>query len=261
MSDLLFHYCPTQSFHSIITGASIWLSSLSASNDSLEGRLVGKLLLNRLKDAKLDINQFNEAQKLILKSFEMSIGLGFCLSTECDRLSQWRGYADDGRGFAIGFSKSYLESEFTSRSNLHEAPITLCEVVYEDSEASESNFLDEIFKILMKAVGNKNNTKIDHIIEFINRHYTFKNNAFEEESEWRLLTYYLNKQNNNFVQYRPSGNQLIPYLPLELHNQNKAISKVVLGPKNVTPKPIVEMFLSKFMFGDVEIIKSNATYR
>lgn len=244
-----------------MTGHSIWLSSLSASNDSLEGRLVEKFLLNRVGNANLDANQISAAIQLISKSFEMSDGLGFCLSTECDLLSQWRGYADDGRGFAIGFSKSYFENEFIPANQSQEPPITLEEVVYEDIEANESDFLNEIFEILMKAVQSKNDKKIDNIIKLIRRRYTIKNDAFKEESEWRLLTFFLNKPGNDHVEYRPSGNQLTPYLPLDLSNHSKAISAVVIGPKNVTPKSIVEKFLSKCRFENVEVTNSRATYR
>lgn len=243
-----------------MTGRSIWLSSLSASNDSLEGRLVERFLLNRVGNANLDANQINAAKQLISKSFEMSDGLSFCLSTECDLLSQWRGYADDGSGFAIGFSKSYFENEFIPANQSCEPPITLEKVVYEDIEANESDFLNEIFEILMKAVQSKDK-KIDNIIKLMRRRFTIKNDAFKEESEWRLLTFFLNKQGHDHMEYRPSGNQLTPYLPLELINQSKAITTVVIGPKNVTPKPILEKFISKCRFADVDVTKSRATYR
>lgn len=261
MSDLLFHYCPTQSFHSIITAQSIWLSSLSASNDSMEGRLAEKFLLKRLENANLEANQIDKAKEVISSFYGMSDGLGFCLSTECDRLSQWRGYADDGRGFAIGFSKDYLKNEIISQNHLHGVSISLEEVIYKDKDAYESEFSDEIFELLMKVLDIQNNSRIDRIMELMKTRYKIKNDAFKEESEWRLLTFFLNRISKDPVQYRPSGNQLTPYLPLELISKNKAIAKVVIGPKNVTPIPIVEKFLSQWHYEDVEVVESTATYR
>lgn len=43
---------------------------------------------------------------------EESLAYGFCLSVKRDMLSQWRGYADDGMGFAIGFKKEAIEAVF-----------------------------------------------------------------------------------------------------------------------------------------------------
>src|SRR6185295_17936413 len=45
----------------------------------------------------------------VLGIFErITDGLGFCLSENGDLLSQWRGYAGNATGVAIGFSAEYL---------------------------------------------------------------------------------------------------------------------------------------------------------
>jgi hypothetical protein len=41
---VLYHYCSTSTFVSIISGKSIWLSSLNLSNDTMEGKLVAETL-------------------------------------------------------------------------------------------------------------------------------------------------------------------------------------------------------------------------
>jgi len=59
-----------------------------------------------------------------------------CLTLEGDQLSQWRSYADDGRGFAIGFRASALEKmpvtilsvEYNPRTQLEEMIIALISI-------------------------------------------------------------------------------------------------------------------------------------
>ena len=147
MSNLLFHYCPTQAFHSIIFNKSIWLSSLSLSNDSMEGTLATDKLLARIENettSSAEVVRMKKAVDLI-KSF--SDGLGFCLTADGDKLSQWRGYADDGHGFSIGFSKKYLTDKTKSNGTSHITKFFFEQVRYEN-KVFQSQEIDSIFDLL-----------------------------------------------------------------------------------------------------------------
>ncbi|WP_146039294.1 MULTISPECIES: hypothetical protein [unclassified Variovorax] len=86
----------------IVAGKSIRLSALSMSNDSEEGRLVLRLTEK--------LGQANRTAPAVIASLEAhwnevmaaNEGLGFCLSERGDLLSQWRGYAAQGRGVSLG---------------------------------------------------------------------------------------------------------------------------------------------------------------
>jgi len=107
--DILYHYCSTASFHAIIQSHALWLSSLSLSNDTLVGKLVARTI-DRLAERDSLAYEKVSLLKRGIRFFEETFdGLGFCLSEEGDLLSQWRGYAGDATGVAIGFSKKYLE--------------------------------------------------------------------------------------------------------------------------------------------------------
>ena len=106
---LLYHYCSNQSFLSIIDSATVRASDLSLSNDRLEGKWSRQLL----EEFCTKKNLFPITKALLLERFDYVIleyffALGFCLSEEPDLLSQWRGYADDGRGVAIGFDGEFF---------------------------------------------------------------------------------------------------------------------------------------------------------
>ena len=75
----------------------------------MEGKLATRTIARLADRDSLD----EKDRRLLLKGiglFEKTFdGLGFCLSEKCDLLSQWRGYAEDGTGVAIGFSVEYLK--------------------------------------------------------------------------------------------------------------------------------------------------------
>lgn len=107
--EILYHYCSTATFHSIVDTRSVRLSSLSLSNDTLEGKLVANAVAQLAK--RDDLSQATSLRLQDYLNFFEKIfdGLGFCLSEDGDVLSQWRGYAADATGVAIGFSRAYLE--------------------------------------------------------------------------------------------------------------------------------------------------------
>jgi len=107
-NDILYHYCSTEAFHSIISSRSIWLSALALSNDSMEGKMLIDAFTRLAKRDKIDRQSLVLLQDKIL-AYHKDEGFGFSLSLEGDLLSQWRGYAEDGCGVSIGFSKSYLQ--------------------------------------------------------------------------------------------------------------------------------------------------------
>lgn len=120
--DTLYHYCSTESFTSILRTHSVWLSSLNLSNDSMEGRMVNATVLRLAEKDGLDADALRRLRESLSFTERTLDGLGFCLSEDGDLLSQWRGYADDGRGVAIGFSRSYLEWLAKSSRGAYFAP-------------------------------------------------------------------------------------------------------------------------------------------
>lgn len=153
--DILYHYCSTEAFHSIVTTHSIRLSSLSLSNDSMEGKMVAEALSRLAERDKCDQRTIT----LLQKQFEVYLkdvdGFGFCLSKQRDQLSQWRGYADDATGVAIGFSQEYLEllQAYTCSDSVNDPGFTLEKVVYDQKE-HEAKVLP-LYEELKKTIDNR----------------------------------------------------------------------------------------------------------
>ena len=293
MGDTLYHYCSVSAFASIIKNNLIWLSSLSLSNDYMEGKLTIEAfdrLLNKQSAIIADNNIVN-IQRIIHTTEKMFDGLGFCLSQKPDLLSQWRGYADDGQGFSIGFSKSYIKelSKEKSQKNPH---FELFDAIYEPSKHEEA--LKPAFKKIKAFIDSgslkepqlfmPNDEKVRTVkflsqnwkffisiaFEILPKIYSLKSKAFEEEHECRLISNLMRNseffdENEELVTatYRVARNRLIPFREVHLVKLGKIkrINEIYIGPKNITPVYEVERFLYQCGHKDVEVKSSSATYR
>lgn len=294
---LLYHYCSNDTFLSILRNSELWLSELTLSNDSMEGIWVREVLLEECRERNLSphaLNDFAEKTTLLLEVFSAA---GFCLSAKGDLLSQWRGYADNGAGVAIGFDRKTLEKlcEVTKENGMG---AFLDRVIYkrQKQRAAIQPHADELINSIESGVlsnqtqtpnllyllsnGFKNDVEnllflyICQYLNMISLLFSLKNPAFSEEKEWRILSTmsktipdgksikggdYSNPQRLDF---RARGDHIVPYLPLKIPDDKKGcIREIILGPRNRTPEPVIRAALEKFGFHDVTIRRSAATYR
>lgn len=290
--DILYHYCSTQAFYSIIENRSIWLSSMKQSTDYMEGKLVS-LTIKRLAEKSNVDSTITDTLYITVNSIEEILdGMAFCLSEDGDLLSQWRGYASDATGVAIGFSVPYLhwlmarlpKDEITSS-------LSLSMVQYDDDSQNslvEPTFLeivklieqgafkrttkrsllddrtDEEIKTINKNILNATMVANIRITSLWNIFFILKARAFIEEKEWRLLSLRLmHDPSKDECLHRVVKDQLVPYYPLRLleSDEFQTITKIILGPKHRTPTKVIEKYLNRSGFGKVEVIRSNASYR
>ncbi len=265
----------------------IWLSSLSLSNDSMEGKLIAALFNQIAETDGLAQAHTHRLQGLVSFLEKIIDGLGFCLSEDGDLLSQWRGYAADASGVSIGFSKEYLE-KFGENREQAEMGFTLQKVEY-DPETQEGlvkptymkvkQLIDQgAFKIFGRRslLDMRNDDEIEKedgeiksafsrlsmtILPLFAELYLLKTWAFREEREWRLISYFL-KNGDETCSFRAVSDRIIPFRKFELAaSVGNPIVEVILGPKNITPEYVIESFLKQNGFGAVKISRSKATYR
>lgn len=285
---ILYHYCPNNAFHSIIENRRIWLSSLSLSNDSMEGKLVAEILARISKADGLDLAATHRLQESVSGLEQVIDGLGYCLSENGDLLSQWRGYAADATGVSIGFSKDYLE-QFAEASRGPEKSGFILQRVEYDLEIQESlikptyieikELINEgAFKLpgkrsLLDARSDdevkRDNKKIKDafsrlsitLLTLFAKLFLLKTSAFREEREWRLISYFV-KTGDDMCSFRALNERIVPFREFELlESESGSIVEVILGPKNTTPNYVIESFLKQSGFANVKILRSEATYR
>ncbi len=223
--------------------------------------------------------------QMIEDFLEVYEGFGFCASEEGDALSQWRGYAQGATGFSIGFRKDKLKELCETKHGAEATGRYFSKVNYE--EDTQIQELQPTFKkikekisegafsmptILTMAVEEDvreaddilRSRNLDAISKYIfmlmNKFFTHKNPAFQEEKEWRVIHHFVKGFEQN-VDFRVSENRVVPYAAISFKDQPDIIGEIVIGPKNETPAYVIELILKKFGYFDAHIRKSDATYR
>jgi hypothetical protein len=108
---LIYHYCPPEAFLAILTNRNFRLSASYTLNDVSEGSW-GYSVFTEAAEAleKETGTEFvsNIVRPVTAGHLHSMLMIG-CFSLAADVLSQWRAYANDGRGFAIGFSPQLVK--------------------------------------------------------------------------------------------------------------------------------------------------------
>lgn len=131
----LYHYCSNTKCFSILQGKTIRLCDICKSNDFNELQIFYPAIFDIIwrsyiknpfpfsYDSKNDIDALLEFLELSQSIWEDRFSSGdfsnfvMCFSEERDSLSQWRGYADNGKGCCVGFSYDMLQ-QYCSSSGL-----------------------------------------------------------------------------------------------------------------------------------------------
>ena len=109
---IYYHYCSVDTFFNIMQTSTLRLGNPLSMNDSAEViwflELVGEYVDN--EESYKGISERWELVEKIMKDMIREIDFPYilCLSRESDVLSQWRSYANDGKGVAIGIDVDRL---------------------------------------------------------------------------------------------------------------------------------------------------------
>ncbi|MBF4471085.1 DUF2971 domain-containing protein [Flavobacterium sp. HJJ] len=277
-NDLIYHYCSAETFHSICTNNTVRFSDLFSMNDFLEihwGYQIWQKAANEIFDEVTE-EFLNKVDEIISGSSLSFNFLASCFSLEGDVLSQWRAYADDGNGYCIGFDARHILG----------LPSTPLKVLYDEKKQ-----IAEIIDILRKIYKFESEAKEDErygkdffeICALLSADLTsFKNPAFKEEKEVRLIhiltfeesntylklvdkggTYFGEDYDGQEVKFRMAKNLPIPYIDFNFINKNgdNPIKEVILGPKNDSRLTAIAVYLETLGIPNVKLRNSTASYR
>lgn len=234
---IYYHYCSLETFINILKNKNIRLGNPDKMNDGNEIMLFFEKLKTKMN------NHFELLKdEAVRKYYEYVYSEGLetvynenynqqkvphiiCLSKEEDLLSQWRGYADDGRGVAIGFDIA----EFLKLGNF----LNAVEVLYDEEKCDENvdNFL------LNYGIYNSKPLEFDRMkdVYFEIANFTesllteaigYKNSAFQEEKEVRLLNTEIDYSSSNFINgpnFKTDGRRIISYYELDIQEIKKLV--------------------------------------
>ena len=241
MDQILYHYCGLEAFLSIIKNSTLWLSDIRKSNDYLEcvycRDKINEKIRGFLEDDKEALEAWDFGYNINSDLSMDMISYVACFSENKDQLSQWRGYADNGAGIAVGFSRE----SFADLKEAAPSHISFRKVIYDEKE--QEKFIERIARESIKAMETK---PVAQVAAELNQNYrlqfpVLKNASFEEEAEWRIIF------NDSFskrkrhvgknilfsgIRYTVREKRLVSYIEMDFSKlKHNAIKEIWIGPK------------------------------
>lgn len=226
----LFHYTSPTGLIGIAESKTIWATHIQHLNDrkELEHAVdIARLIIsNMLRSSFKDLPRDNE--KVLLLN-EMSNYAGrtssdiyvTCFSEERDLLSQWRAYCPSGGGYVIGVSSNQLHM-VSSQQNFFLSP---CVYDHEQQQKLVKEIFDYHYNVALKQMDAvPSHDRNEHFIRGLAVQFTrelskygaiLKHDSFEEEKEWRLVSY-SRGVNHPSIKHRAGSHSIIPYLDFDL---------------------------------------------
>ena len=290
--QIVYHYCDLHTFISIVRRGELWLADISKSNDSMEldwamrmfrreaSRVVREHLDWGAGAGAVDINtgiatgylsspSFGPGSQDYLRCYAM------CFTTHHDSLGQWRGYADDGAGVALGF----LADDFEA---VHErgggSSFEYDRVIYDQAEARarvRAAFSD--VNVHQPTVSFVQDLRQREAGLFLLAPF-LKNPTFADENERRLSIWIDDRrlaQTHDELEreygdlFQPLGlhfsdrdRDIVPHYRLRA-DLPRLLRRVVLGPTCRAHRRDVNLLLSSCGIdpGNVQITRSRSSYR
>lgn len=244
---IIYHYTDDVGLRGILETGQLWLTNIFNLNDPSE-------LSHGLSHAVRILNRKAASgppeSKLFAKDLAAFIQRGgirksghyfMCsFSSRGDDLGQWRAYANNGRGYALGFDSRVLEGAF---DNPKSAPILRAfPITYQDAELIEIHrkIVEAMFGLISLPRGkNISSAGIKAwiaelstwlMVHALDAAVYFKHEAYSNEKEYRFLEVHPVDQPPK-VKYRGRPYMLVKYREFDWKSAPaRALQQIVVGP-------------------------------
>jgi hypothetical protein len=306
---IVYYYCSIDTFHTISTKQTIRLSDITKSNDSMEVMWITQYI----QEVFIDVYHRDKTQYFkniytekvfqdLLNHFKSDFfdedkriysHYVCCFSKKGDLLSQWRGYANDGKGVAIGFDADLLASIGIPEIDdpLSSRILPLRKVEY--AERSQKQTVAKVALLLVKdlktiirksLIKTQSDVKPASIKPFnmafltlFNEAIFMKSSFFQEEVEYRICHWIGNRNKDPEVErtilrhnisfdkfnYESRKGKLVSYFDICFKNCTLPfIKEVVIGPKSTINASDVYRFLlnNNILIDTKNIVRSAGSY-
>jgi len=249
----LYHYTDAGGLKGIIENQEIWFTSYLHLNDPSELRFgmdIASSVLREIGAAHGEPEKFfcNETNNLFR---QMNVGGSLeyyiaSFSSNRDELGQWRAYASNGHGYALGLAPRLFHAQDQPDRKPHEN-IFVAPVVYGEA-AGRSRFSDPIQQAIAIVTRPEcaaicrgdNDLGLSFFREItgelIKRHLMWhslwvKHEAYQHEEEVRLIMVGENENLAPYITTRVRGSDLVPYVKSAMPVRATGnIVEIVIGP-------------------------------
>lgn len=260
--DILYHYTSAAGLIGMLKNRKIWATSIRHLSDASE--FVYTLSLADSSSQNV-LNPYFSFDRYLIDSLSVVhesdlVPPALCyvasFSEHGNLLSQWRTYCPSGAGFSLGFSRDELAEAAGAKKNSNDEPWRLSRCFYDRDGQVEilSSFLSEARAELDLLPGDEKNTHLEHMrnspellepephwVKAVTQKYvrnveivapSFKDVAFEEEAEWRVVSPLTPIQSYQDEKYRAGRYCPIPYADFELpaDGEQLRLERIIVGP-------------------------------
>lgn len=278
----LYHYTDANGLAGIIKNQKIWFTSMFHLNDPSELKYGLEIAAELLNDAR---DSDNDAVKLFVKTMLSGIPkfateyFGYYVasfSRDSNDLGQWRAYADNGRGYALGLAPQLFQRE----SKDDAAPNQIFFVA--EVDYCRKNVKQLLREPIGRAVQIAANAKTDRLktsdqsVDFFVEMQialatpifwyamTTKHEAYRHEQETRLLIIDDREKLKDDIKIRTRGSNIVPFIPVSMPvKEAGSITEIVIGPSadSDAEDAIRTLLLSEQLGREIPIRRSGIPYR
>jgi hypothetical protein len=288
--SIIYHYTDDTGLRGILESGKLWFTDIFQLNDPSELKHGVKCAIEILESKadtgsvllKLFTKQFKETLELP-RTIESAAHLFVCcFSHDRDDLGQWRAYADNGRGYSLGFDgpmfKEVFDEDIKKHAHLENAPFY---VMYDEAKLCEilKELIATIDPILMLSAKDKpsldiisyrtflRNLTIIVVVNCISLSLLFKHKAYSNEKEYRFLQIHGAIDPVDNLKFRSRPYSLIRYRELDWKSvAPESLKEIMIGPAadETVARRFVDNCLSAYLpaaTGTIKIEKSPIPYR
>jgi len=246
--DKIFHYTDDVGLRGILEHGTLWLTDIFSLNDPSELRHGINLTLQAIESLEGKVDSID----LFLKSFRSIVDQGLVdvtnffvcsFSHNGDELGQWRAYANNGKGYAIGFNAAVLEQDFGKTSQANKWGCSTFPITYNDEELL--GFQKKIVEVIAPHINNLKHLKLNEAegipyikslmirlaLGCINLSILFKHPAYRNEEEYRFLQLHRADDLLEGIKIRSRPNKLVRYMEYQWSSlASEALQEIIIGP-------------------------------
>lgn len=245
---IIYQYTDATGLRGILDSGKIWLSDIFYMNDPSELRHGIGLGVDELRKAAattpllgLFASTFDEFRETGLE--KIGTFMIACFSGTSEDLGQWRAYADNGAGFALGFDSAMLDTAFMEDSDSANCGPSTFRITYNDAKLIGilSTLVQSVVPVVTTAAGAGLSGAQMHAFlvqmsialsnDFVSASILFKHPAYHSEDEIRYLRAYGTNRTIQNLKHRIKPMSLIRYTEFDWKTKaSAALREIVIGP-------------------------------
>lgn len=248
LPPIIYHYTNDSGLRGILETGTFWLTDIFNLNDPSELRHGFSHAINALNnmaatgppESKFFAEQFEAFDKEIQNSAHFFV----CSFSSCgDDLGQWRAYADNGCGYALGFDAKVIKDAFMEEGTTRDLEKNTFHVTYDDMRLAEiqKQLIERMFHLISLPYGRKLGrdalkqylVKLSSLLTCHALYPTlyFKHEAYNNEKEYRFLQIFPSDQPPPEVKLRSRHYALVRYREFDWRSvAAKALKAINIGP-------------------------------